>query len=99
MSNTTDSAKRPFRFFDNREKYLMFVTTCGEKWAIAEQVGAEMAHIAPGPPALHLFDAGTGDGTVLASSLRRLHEAFPNVPFPTCLSWLWAKRSASKICA
>lgn len=81
MSNTTDSAKRPFRFFDNREKYLMFVTTCGEKWAIAEQVGAEMAHIAPGPPALHLFDAGTGDGTVLASSLRRLHEAFPNVPF------------------
>lgn len=81
MSNTADSAKRPFRFFDNREKYLMFVTTCGEKWAIAEQVGAEMAHIAPGPPALHLFDAGTGDGTVLASSLRRLHEAFPNVPF------------------
>ena len=81
MSNAAESAKRPFRFFDNREKYLMFVTTCGEKWAIAEQVGAEMANIAPRPPALNLFDAGTGDGTVLASSLRRLHHAFPNVPF------------------
>ncbi|NCF29631.1 MAG: hypothetical protein GWP69_19795 [Gammaproteobacteria bacterium] len=81
MSDGTDAAKRPFRFFDNREKYLMFVTTCGEKWAVAEQVGAEIADIVPQPPALHLFDAGTGDGTVLASSLRRLHEAFPNVPF------------------
>ena len=81
MSDGTDAAKRPFRFFDNREKYLMFVTTCGEKWAVAEQVGAEIADMVPQPPALHLFDAGTGDGTVLASSLRRLHEAFPNVPF------------------
>jgi hypothetical protein len=81
MSSATDTATRPFRFFDNREKYLMFVTTCGEKWAIAEQVGSEIAHIAPRPPALNLFDAGTGDGTVLASSLRRLHEAFPNLPF------------------
>jgi hypothetical protein len=80
MSDHSDTGKRPFRFFDNREKYLMFVTTCGEKWAVAEQVGAEIADIVPQPPALHLFDAGTGDGTVLASSLRRLHAAFPNVP-------------------
>ena len=81
MNDKIDSAKRPFRFFDNREKYLMFVTTCGEKWAVAEQVGAEIANISPRPPALQLFDAGTGDGTVLSSSLRRLHAAFPNVPF------------------
>ncbi len=81
MTETSQTATRPFRFFDNREKYLMFVTTCGEKWAIAEQVGAEIAKITPRPPALNVFDAGTGDGTVLASSLRRLHEAFPNVPF------------------
>ncbi len=81
MSDEFDSTQRPFRFFDNREKYLMFVTTCGEKWAIAEQVGSEIANISPRPPALNLFDAGTGDGTVLASSLRRLHEAFPHVPF------------------
>ncbi len=81
MSEKSVTSERPFRFFDNREKYLMFVTTCGEKWAVAEQVGAEIADFAPQPPALHLFDAGTGDGTVLASSLRRLHAAFPNVPF------------------
>ncbi len=81
MTEQSDINKRPFRFFDNREKYLMFVTTCGEKWAIAEQVGEEIGHIRPRPPALQLFDAGTGDGTVLASSLRRLHEAFANVPF------------------
>ncbi len=70
-----------FRFFDNREKYLQFVTTCSEKWAIAERVGREVREIAPSPPALRLFDAGMGDGTVLASVLRRLHEAFPTVPF------------------
>ncbi len=81
MSEKSVTSERPFRFFDNREKYLMFVTTCGEKWAIAEQVGAEMARIVPQPPALRLFDDGTGDGTVLASSLRRLNEAFPHVPF------------------
>lgn len=81
MSKKLQVEQRPFRFFDNREKYLMFVTTCGEKWAVAEQVGGEIARIAPRPPALRLFDAGTGDGTVLSSSLRRLHEAFPTVPF------------------
>lgn len=70
-----------FRFFDNREKYLLFVTTCGEKWAIAERVGEEFPRLAPGPPALRLFDAGMGDGTVLSSVLRHLHEDFPTVPF------------------
>ncbi|MFQ6022795.1 MAG: hypothetical protein ACE5NW_08745 [Acidiferrobacterales bacterium] len=71
---------RPFRFFDNREKYLLFVTTCSEKRAIAERVGAELKEINPRPPALKLFDAGMGDGTVLASVLRQVHEQFPTVP-------------------
>ncbi|MFQ5971048.1 MAG: hypothetical protein ACE5Q3_01875 [Alphaproteobacteria bacterium] len=70
-----------FRFFDNREKYLMFVTTCSEKWAIAERVGLEFQDIAPTPPALRVFDAGTGDGTVLARVMRQLHREFPTVPF------------------
>ena len=26
---------KDFRFFDNRQKYLLFVTTCSEKWVIA----------------------------------------------------------------
>src|SRR5262249_29470625 len=27
-----------FRFYDNRQKYLLFVTTCGEKWVVAQRV-------------------------------------------------------------
>ena len=73
--------ERPFRFFDNREKYLLFVTTCGEKWAIGQRIGAELEALEPAPPALRLFDAGTGDGTVMASVLRQLHGHFPTVPF------------------
>jgi hypothetical protein len=74
------SDDRPFRFFDNREKYLLFVTTCSEKWAIGQRIGAELPALAPSPPALRVFDAGTGDGTVLASVLRQLHGHFPTVP-------------------
>ena len=73
--------ERPFRFFDNREKYLLFVTTCSEKWAIGQRIGVELAALAPEPPALRVFDAGTGDGTVMASVLRQLHGHFPTVPF------------------
>ena len=72
---------RPFRFFDNREKYLLFVTTCSEKGAISQRIGAELPELSPEPPALRVFDAGTGDGTVMASVLRQLHGHFPNVPF------------------
>jgi hypothetical protein len=80
-AKTDQTAPRPFRFYDNRQKYLMFVTTCGEKWAVVERVDRELAHLAPKPPALRVFDAGVGDGTVLAGVLRRLHQHFPNAPF------------------
>ena len=43
-------APRHFRFFDNREKYLLFVTTCSEKWAVAERVGRELERLRPTPP-------------------------------------------------
>ena len=72
---------RPFRFFNNREKYLLFVTTCSEKWAISQRIGAELPQLSPEPPALRVFDAGTGDGTVMASVLRQLLGHFPNMPF------------------
>ena len=49
---------RPFRFFNNREKYLLFVTTCSEKWAISQRIGAELPQLSPEPPALRVFDAG-----------------------------------------
>src|SRR5262245_29901708 len=29
--------QRNFRFFDNRQKYLLFVSTCSEKWVIASR--------------------------------------------------------------
>ena len=70
-----------FRFYDNRQKYLLFVTTCGEKWVIAQRVGLELANIHPRPPALRVFDAGTGDGTVLARTMRAMHARFPTMPF------------------
>lgn len=37
--------QRNFRFFDNRQKYLLFVNTCSEKWEVASRVSEELAHI------------------------------------------------------
>ena len=73
--------ERNFRFFDNRQKYLLFVNTCGEKEVVARRVGLELAHIQPNPPALRLFDAGMGDGTVMTRVLREMHRRFQTVPF------------------
>ncbi len=70
-----------FRFFDNRQKYLLFVNTCSEKWVVADRVTQELANIHPRPPALRLFDAGVGDGTVLARVMRAMHARFPTMPF------------------
>src|SRR6187455_1842507 len=69
-----------FRFYDNRQKYLMLVNTCSEKWVIAQRVAKELESLAPHPPALRFFDAGVGDGTVLARVLRSLHRRFERVP-------------------
>jgi hypothetical protein len=75
------NSERTFRFYDNRQKYLMFVNTCSEKWVVAERAGMELAHIHPRPPALRLFDAGMGDGTVLTRVMRHMHRRFPTLPF------------------
>jgi len=73
--------EKNFRFFDNRQKYLLFVNTCSEKDVVAKRVGLELGHIHPRPPAVRLFDAGMGDGTVLASVMREMHRRFSTVPF------------------
>src|SRR5258708_19106534 len=73
--------QRNFRFFDNRQKYLLFVNTCSEKWVVAHRVGQELINIHPRPPAVRLFDAGIGDGTVLARVMRAMHDRFPAMPF------------------
>ena len=73
--------EKNFRFYDNRQKYLMFVNTCSEKWVVAQRVALELANLHPRPPAIRLFDAGVGDGTVLTRVMRTLHHRFPWVPF------------------
>lgn len=77
---STDRQKN-FRFFDNRQKYLLFVSTCSEKEVIASRVGLELQHLHPEPPALRVFDAGMGDGSVLMRTMRQMHRRFPTIPF------------------
>src|SRR5690606_22239490 len=58
-----EQTDRPFRFYDNRQKYLAFVNTTNEKWKVAERATRELALLKPRPPALRVFDAGMGDAT------------------------------------
>src|SRR4029450_2723276 len=68
-------------FYDNRQKYLLFVSTCTEKWVIAQRIEMELESIKPHPPALRGFDAGGGVGPVLTLVMRSMHDRFHNVPF------------------
>jgi hypothetical protein len=77
----TGDPQRNFRFFDNRQKYLLFVNTCSEKWEVAHRVSEELAHLHPRPPAVRIFDAGVGDGSVLTRVMRAAHDRFPTMPF------------------
>jgi hypothetical protein len=76
----TALAPTPFRFYDNRQKYLAFVTTCNEKSAIARRAAHEVTLLRPTPPAVRIFDAGMGDGTVITRVMRSTHRSFPTVP-------------------
>ena len=80
-SAPSEASKSNFRFYDNRQKYLLFVNTCSEKWVVGQRVGMELANIHPRPPALRIFDAGIGDGTVLARVMRAMHQRYPTMPF------------------
>jgi hypothetical protein len=73
--------QKNFRFFDNRQKYLLFVNTCSEKWEVANRVSEELAHLHPKPPALRVFDAGVGDGSVLTRVMRAMHDRYTHLPF------------------
>jgi hypothetical protein len=70
----------PFRFYDNRQKYLTFVNTCNEKAVVVKRAALELAQLRPTPPALRIFDAGMGDATVLSRMMRTTHQLFPTVP-------------------
>jgi len=80
-SSAEPDPQRNFRFFDNRQKYLLFVNTCSEKWVVASRVSLELANIHPRPPAVRVFDAGVGDGSVLSRVMRSMHDRFPTMPF------------------
>lgn len=77
----SSTAPQPVRFFDSREKYLLFVTTTNEKWAIAQRINEELERLRPEPPALRVFDAGMGDAAVLSHVLRAMHDRFPEIPY------------------
>lgn len=69
------------RFFDTRAAYLLFATATTEKAKVAERVGAELDHVEPRPPGIHVFDAGMGDASVLTEVMRRMHRVFPRIPW------------------
>jgi hypothetical protein len=70
----------PFRFYDNRQKYLAFVNTCNEKAVVARRAAIDLSALKPKPPALRMFDAGMGDATVLTRLMGSMHRQFPTVP-------------------
>ena len=72
--------KKNFRFFDNRQKYLLFVTTTNEKNKIADALRPIVQNLKPKNPALKIFDAGMGDGSLLMNVMRQCHQKMPNIP-------------------
>ena len=70
----------PFRFYDNRQRYLAFVNTCNEKATVARRAARELGQLQPRPPAMRIFDAGMGDATVLSRLMGSAHRDFPTVP-------------------
>ena len=68
------------KFFDNRQRYLLFVTTTNEKAVISEKLSHLINEIEPSKPALRIFDAGVGDGAVLMNFIRICHKKFPTIP-------------------
>lgn len=81
MTNQTESIQDAnIRFFDNRQKYLMFVNTCSEKFEVSKRLTRELNHLNPTPPSLRIFDAGIGDGSVLAGLMRAMHHKYPTMP-------------------
>ena len=73
--------KKNFRFFDNRQKYLLFVTTTNEKNMISDALKPIVQKLKPQYPSLKIFDAGMGDGTLLMNVMRQCHQKMPHIPF------------------
>ena len=76
--------KKNFRFFDNRQKYLLFVTTTNEKNMIADALKPIVHKLSPKFPSLKVFDAGMGDGSLLMNVMRQCHQKMPHIPLLVC---------------
>ena len=72
--------KKNFRFYDNRQKYLLFVTTTNEKNQIADAIRPHVNTIKPQKPGVKIFDAGMGDGSLLMNVMRQCHSKHPTIP-------------------
>src|SRR5256885_15867116 len=44
-SGAKAESKTNFRFYDNPQKNLLFVSTCSEEWVVRQRVGMEIANI------------------------------------------------------
>ncbi len=69
------------RFFDTRAAYNMFVNATDEKTVVADRVASAGETLEIGQPGLRIFDAGMGDGALLANVMRRLHRRFIYIPW------------------
>ncbi len=95
-AGTEQQQTTPFRFYDNRQKYLAFINTCNEKHEIAAKAAEQLVQVRPTPPALRIFDAGVGDATVLSRLLRTTHRTFPTVPLLVSVRRSVSKTSGSR---
>ena len=67
-------------FFDSRDKYLSFVNSTNEKSKIAFELAKYIKKSKITKDAFRIFDAGTGDGSVISTLLSATHEKFPEDP-------------------
>ena len=67
-------------FFDSRDKYLSFVNSTNEKSKIAFELAKYIKKSKITKDAFRIFDAGTGDGSVISTLLSAAHEKFPEDP-------------------
>jgi hypothetical protein len=71
----------PDRFFDTRAAYSMFVTATDEKSVVADRIAVQLSDLTVTSPGLRVFDAGMGDGSLLAHLMRHAHKRLPFIPW------------------
>ena len=78
----TPDPQQNFRFFDNRQKYLIFVNTCSEKWVVADRVARwNWRTSARGRRRCACSTPVSATEPCSARVMRAMHAAFPTMPF------------------